>query len=60
MGGAPGGPASFACPERGVPFKLTREMVMVLGGKGSPLSGDQSRGIGTPRGSLLLPHEPMP
>ena len=29
MGGAPGGPASFACPERGVPFKLTREMVMV-------------------------------
>jgi len=37
MGGAPGGPASFACPERGVPFKLTREMVMVLGGKHAPL-----------------------
>ncbi len=37
MGGAPGGPASLACPERGVPFKLTREMVTVLGGKHAPL-----------------------
>lgn len=37
LGGAPGGPMSFACPERDVPFKLTREMVDVLGGANSPL-----------------------
>ena len=37
LGGAPGGPMSFACPERDVPFKLTREMVDVLGGAGSAL-----------------------
>ena len=44
----------------GSAFAVAMRRSSVAGGKGSPLSGDQSRGIGTPRGSLLLPHEPMP